>query len=724
MSTILAFSSIALSFSASVLLLLALILVAVAVSWWTYRRTVPDITPRRKAVLITLRSLALAVLLFLLFEPVLNLQHSEVLPPRVAVVLDDSRSMTVEDAGVQRAAKLREFIASSSYASLAGEGELKPYLFAGKLFPMQALTPDSLAFNGAETDISRALQGAYDDNVNGNLAAVVLVTDGVYTSGKNPLYAARALGVPVHVLAVGDSTEKKDVLVSRVLANSIAYVESSIPVDATIRSAGYESGRARVTLLEGGNTVGSAAVELRPGVNEYPLSFSWEPRGEGVKKLTLRVESLPGELTAANNSKTMYVKVLKSRMNIVLLAAAPGPDVSLVQRELRKDKNITTTLFVQKAAGAWYDKRPTQEQLAAADCIILIGFPVAQEDMPVLRAVAEAAEKRAVPVMHIPSRATNFTLLKQGLDALLPYDVLKTRSEEVEVFFVPGAEARLNPVMSTGIAAEVWGKLPPLFKTESSFKARAGAQVLGTMSLNSITFNEPLLLQRRVGRGKMIAWTGYGLWRWQLAFDVAQGSVPEMLLSNSIRWLTTRDDDKRVRIRPAREFFDSGENVELLAQVYNESYEPVDNATVTVKVRQAEDERELVLSPQGSGRYIGSLDLGREGDYSYSGVATLDGKELGSDNGRFSVGELNIEFQDTRMNNILLRQIAASTGGSYLTLDEASSLPAIVREHERFAPTERARKEDVQLWNLLWLLGAAIVLFATEWYIRKQAGLV
>ncbi len=275
MSTILAFSSIALSFSASVLLLLALILVAVAVSWWTYRRTVPDITPRRKAVLITLRSLALAVLLFLLFEPVLNLQHSEVLPPRVAVVVDDSRSMTVEDAGVQRAAKLREFIASSSYASLAGEGELKPYLFAGKLFPMQALTPDSLAFNGAETDISRALQGAYDDNVNGNLAAVVLVTDGVYTSGKNPLYAARALGVPVHVLSVGDSTEKKDVLVSRVLANSIAYVESSIPVDATIRSAGYESGRARVTLLEGGNTVGSAAVELRPGVNEYPLSFSW-----------------------------------------------------------------------------------------------------------------------------------------------------------------------------------------------------------------------------------------------------------------------------------------------------------------------------------------------------------------------------------------------------------------------------------------------------------------
>ena len=110
-----------------------------------------------------------------------------------------------------------------------------------------------------------------------------------------------ALGVPVHVVAVGDSTEKKDVLISRILANSIAYLESSLPVDVTVRSAGFESGRTRVTLLEGRTEIGSAELTLRPGVNEYPFSFIYEPREEGVRKLTVRVDPIEGELTTRNN---------------------------------------------------------------------------------------------------------------------------------------------------------------------------------------------------------------------------------------------------------------------------------------------------------------------------------------------------------------------------------------------------------------------------------------
>lgn len=724
MNSIPAMASFSLSLAESVALLLLLIAVATAFSVWTYRSTVPEISARRRAVLVTLRSLALALLLFLLFEPVLNLKGSDVLPPRLAVLLDDSRSLLVEDAGQARSAQMRDFVSSSVYDKLEGDGERAEYLFSGKLFPMKDVTADSLRFNGAETDISAALEAAWKDNARKNLAGVVLVTDGVFTTGKNPLYAAQSLGVPVHVVAVGDSAEKKDLILGRVLTNTIAYVESSIPVDVSLRSAGFEGGSARVSMLEGNRSLGSVQVALRPGTHEYPVSFSYTPSGEGVKKLTFRVDPLPGELTNKNNSRTTFIKVLKSRMKVVLLASAPSPDVSLVQRELRKDNNIETALFVQKASGAWYDKRPTQEDLNTADCIILIGLPSGGEDAAVLRQAADAAEKKGVPLMHIPSRTTDFAVLRQVLETLLPYDIVQPRKDEAEVFFEPSQAAQNNPVMTTGIPGEVWGKLPPLFKTETSFKARAGAQVLGTLSLNNISFNEPLLLQRRLNRGKVLAWTAYGLWRWQLSHDVLGGRVPEMLFSNSIRWLTTRDDDKRVRIRPAKEFFDSGEEIEFMAQVYNESYEPVDNAVVNVSVRREGEERELVLTGLGSGRYAGTLDLGREGDYEYAGTALLDGKELGKDNGRFSVGELNIEFQDTRMNNALLRQIAASTGGRYVTISDASGLPAAIQKHELYAATEQTVVSDIQLWNLIWLLSAAVLLFAIEWYLRKQSGLI
>jgi len=205
---------------------------------------------------------------------------------------------------------------------------------------------------------------------------------------------------------------------------------------------------------------------------------------------------------------------------------------------------------------------------------------------------------------------------------------------------------------------------------------------------------------------------------------VLDGNVPGVLVSNAIRWLTTREDDKRVRIRPVKEFFDSGEEIELQGQVYNESYEPVDNAAVSVTVRKGDEERELILNPQGSGRYSGVLDLTDEGDYTYRGTATVDGKEIGSDEGRFSVGELNIEFQNTRMNNILLRQIAAETGGSYRLITDAAGLPAAVQNGADFAATQRLIKEDIQLWNIVWLLALAVLFFAVEWYLRKQAGMI
>lgn len=724
MSFIPAVSTFALSFAQSVLLLVALVAVAVLFSVWVYRRTVPEITRGRRTALIALRAGALAVLLFLLFEPVLNLQRSEELAPRVAVLLDNSKSMTVEDAGVARTTRMKEFVSRPAFQNIEGSGEKSAWLFGGKAFPMQEVTADSLTFTGVETDIGRALQQVADAGSPQNLRAVVLVTDGVFTTGRNPLYAAQALGVPVHVVAVGDSTEKKDVLVGRVLANSIAYLESTLPVDVTVRSAGFEGGRTRVTLLDGGRVIGSEVLDLRAGASEYPFTFSYEPKEEGVRKLTLRVDPLAGELTTKNNSRSVFVKVLKSRMKVVIVAAAPSPDVSLLQRELAKDRNITAVLHAQRGSGAWYDGAPSSKDFLDADVVVLAGFPGTRNDLPVLRQLAEAVEKKSVPLMILPSRTTDFATLKAGMDQMLPFELVQWRPNETEVFFERNEAARLNPIIATGIAAESWSKLPPLFKTESSFRSRAGAHILGTMKLNGISFNEPLLLTRRLGARKVLAWTAYGLWRWELAYDVQSGEVPGRLLSNAVRWLTTREEDKQVRITPSKEFFDSGEDVEILAQVYNASYEPVDNAAVQVTVTRGGETREMVLSPLGAGRYSGLLDVTEEGDYSLSGKAELDGQTLGTDKGRFTVGELNIEFQDTRMNNVLLRQIAAATGGQYFPIDDADALPAAVTGASSFTSTDRIIKSDIQLWNLVWLLALAVLLFAIEWYLRKQAGML
>jgi len=718
-----AFMSFTLSLAESVFLLLALLVAAVGISLWVYRHTVPEVSKGVRATLVTFRSLALAVLLFILFQPVLNLEETVSIDPKVAVLFDDSKSMTVADKQGVRIEILKQLSESGEFSNLE-KADIRYYRMGPGGYPLQRYSADSLTGSFAETDIGSALQKVHDDLKEQNLKAVVLATDGAFTSGKNPLYTAEAIGAPVYTIGIGDSTEKKDVLVGNILANAIAYVDNSVPVEVSVRSAGYDQGTVRVTLAEGGATVDTKEIQLQTGANEYKTEFQYVPKSEGTKKLTVSISSMPGELTEKNNRRSFFMKVLKTKMKVAVIAGAPSPDVSFMKQAFSKDKNVDATFYVQKTASAWFGAAPARNALTEADCIFLVGFPLTNSPSAVLQSVKAAAEEKNKPLFILLSRTSDVNRLQGELGALMPLQTLQVRSNENEVFVQPAGEASQNPVLRTGIATDAWQKLPPLFKTESSFKAKPGTAVLATMKINTVAFNEPVLVSRNLNRKRVVMSTAYGLWRWQLAYDVMEGRLPEMLVSNSLRWLTSSDDDQRVRIAPVKEFFDSSEPVEFQGQVYDESYEPVSNATVTVAVKSAAGERELTLDPLGNGFYAGKLEQLGEGDYSYTGSASVDGTTIGADKGRFSVGELNLEFVDTRMNSALLRQIASRTKGAYFPASDISGLSDAVFSSPEFKPDESIIKDDIQLWNLLPLLLLAVLFFAIEWYIRKQSGMV
>lgn len=721
---LIALASFSLSFTASVFILILLILFAIGFAIYVYRHTVPEVSRTKRIQLITFRSIALALLLFLIFEPVLNLERTKTTQPHIAVLLDDSRSMTVQDAAGSRSDAMKKLITSSDFSSVAKKGEASYILFTNQTHYLKSLAPDSLRFRGGETDISGALHDVKKEFEEKNLQAVVLLSDGSYTAGQNPLYAAETMGVPVYVVGIGDSTEKKDILIQKVMANDIAYVESKVPIEVTLQSAGFQNETVDVTLKEGVTIIEKKSVQLHDGVNEYPVSFTFEPKTEGVRRLTVHVRTLQGELTDKNNTKTFFMKVLKNKMKLVLVAGAPSPDVSLFQRVLRSDKNVEVQSYVQKIGNTWYGMPPEQKTFMEADGIFFLGYPIRQSDQTVLGYVKNALDKLNKPLFILFSRTLDVQKLKASLDAYLPFDIIQSREEEMQAFFELSPTAHANPVISTGLLREAWQNLPPLFKTESSFKPRVGTEILGVMKMNNITFDEPMLISRKLNRSKMIVSFGYGLWQWEFAKDVHAPSVANTLISNAIRWLTTREEDKFVRIKPMKEFFDNGERVEFTGQAYNQSYEPMDDATVAVRITGPNGEQDLLLQSIGAGRYQGALDGAQEGDYQYAGTATESSALIGKDNGRFSVGELNIEFQDTKMNNILLRQIANRSGGKYYSPNQISSLASDISSRKDFATKDAVIKSDINLWNLVWLLAGAIVFFALEWYFRKQAGMI
>jgi hypothetical protein len=697
--------------------------VAVSLSIFAYRHTVPVVPQAKRYLLVGLRSLALFFLMLLFVEPILRLVRVERKPPTVAILADDSKSMSLADRTGNRPEIARAILKSNGIQKLSELGRIELFGFSSELRAVS--TPDSLQFNGGVTDISRALRDAQEKSEDENIQAVVLVTDGDYNLGENPLREVDRFGMPIYTIGIGDSSEQKDVLVTKVVTNEIAYAESRIPMDVTIKSSGFNGERVEVSLSEGGKTIAQQFLTLKEGTWEYPVKFFFEPKEEGTRKYTVTVSRLEGELTAANNTKSVFVKVLKSKMRVLLVAGAPSPDVAFIRRALTEDKNVDLKVPIQKSATEFYEGAFSPSMVTDVDCILLIGFPLPDSRDDVLRAVQSEIQRRNIPLLLVLSKNIDFAGLRV-LDSSLPFTVGPASPSETLVSIEVPQKERIHPLMNLNGAPDLWDGLPPIYGTGTAFRPKPEAEILGVAKIRGVLLDQPLLLSRSIAGAKSVAVLGYGIWRWKLLTHTVDPSkdVLQLFIGNAVRWLTTREESKPIRIVPTKEVFTGGEPVEFNAQVYDKTYRPIEGAEVKVVVKRGSETLETELSGIGNGRYEGRLDGLGEGDYQFSGTASLSGQLLGEEKGRFTIGAQEIELQQTRMNKPLLEQLAYRSGGRYLDPTNISQLSDEMKRDTKLTLKETTRASEFELRSLPAIMALIILFFGTEWFLRKQAGLL
>jgi hypothetical protein len=724
------------SWSLSTLLLVVGSLSALGLAVAVYRITIPPVSPPLRLLLTSLRTLALILLILLIGEPLLSLIARSVDRPTVALLVDNSRSMTIIDRTGDRQEILRSALQHDAVRGLGSAGSVQYALFDSKARFVESFTPDSMSLTGESTDMSAAFRLVKSVATASNIQAVLLLSDGNNTTGISPVYEAENLGVPVFTVGIGDSSEQKDVLVRRVLTNTIVYAGNRVPVNVTIRSAGYGGERVEVTLREGNTAHDRKAITLEPGMRDYTTTLFMTPSEEGTHKFTLNVSSLPGELTERNNRQDIFVKVLKSKMRVTLVAGGPSPDVAFVRRLLEADEDVEVQSFIERGGGAFYEGPLTAAALEKTDCIVLAGFPGPQSSSSAVTTVAGALAG-GTSTLFLLGRTVDLTKLPP-LEPHLPVVVQPAQSgqaereDEYQVFLSVPERFRSHPLVEFGTTGQgdLWSRLSPLFTLQRGFRPKPESEVFGVAQLQpgqqSLRTSEPLFVGRNVARRRSLALLGYGLWRWKMLGATAPETeaVVEDFLSNALRWLTTREDDRPVRVQPMREVFTLLEPVEFAGQVYDENYRPVENATVNVAITGGERRHDVSLSPLGSGQYEGSLDALEEGDYRFSATVRVDGNVLAEDRGAFTVGGVNVEFLETRMNKELLQQLSARTGGKYYDAPDLETLRDDIVSLSSFQPREVVKSEDIELWNRGWMLVIVVGLFAAEWFLRKRNGML
>lgn len=701
------------------------VLAAAGIALWVYRSTLPPVPRMLRLLLAALRGAALGLTLLLLFEPTLGLLTASVEPPLAAVLVDDSRSMQLQDRTTDRAATLRAVLADPALTDLADAGSARFYRFGATLRDAGATPPESLALDDGATDIATALQTLAADPDRGNLRAVLLLTDGVSTLGRTPVADAGALGVPVYAVGIGDSAEQRDVLISRTLTNSLVYAGTEVPVDVTVKSSGLPGARTAVTLMEGGRELQRVPLTLGAGTRDTTLRFTYVAEGEGTKKFTVQVGALEGELTAANNRSSFFTRILRSKLRVLILAGGPSHDLAVIRQTLVEDPNLDVRTLTQRRPSGFYEGAFTRSAVDSADVLCLLGFPAAGLTADVLEAVRTAAEQ-TTPLLYLDGPGVDERLLGP-LAPLLPFTGGGTGAREdlISVALAPG-QAR-HPVLAAGPAgAALPDRLPPLFRRQGSFRSRPEAVTLATSQVLTVITPDPVILLRSVNRRRSMAVLAHGLWRWRL---MAQSStetagVLGAFLGNSVRWLAAREEGRTVTVRPVRDRATEGEPVLFTGQVYDAAAAPVGNARLLVRARSGATAGETVLRPVGNGRYEGELQGLPAGDYEYAAEASLDGAPLGEDRGRFSVGELDLEFRETRMNIGVLRQMASRTGGRAVTADDAGELVRALRADSSFTARTVEQRAAVDLRDLPLMLGVIVLLLSLEWFLRKRNGML
>ncbi len=718
--------SIYLGFNVATVLILLIIAVACALAVFFYRTTVPPVPRWKRLLLATLRWASLSLILILLFEPLLRLIVTATQPATIALLVDNSRSMQIKDKIADRRSVVSAVLRNGALTSVAGNVQIKTFTFGSKLRDVSLMHGDTLGLNEEATDISAALRALGEQKDQNNIRAALLLSDGSYNLGPNPVYEAELLGLPLYTLGIGDSSEQKDVLIARIATNDLVYNETEVPVDVTLKSSGFAGEKVEVLLLEGGKEISRSTVELQEGTREYPISMKYTPQGEGTKKYSVRISTLRGELTADNNRKTFFVRVLKSKLRVLILAGSPSPDVSTIKQTLREEKNLEVRSYTQKTPVGFVEGHLTDSMIDSADCLVVIGFPSASTTDAMLETVRVSTVERNKPLLYIDGKAVSEPKLRP-LSPVLPFVSSGMSQVEQFVFLQLSPNHKNNPIVNTGtVDAAAWDKLPPIFRKQAAYKAKAEATTIGVARVLNVATNEPLLLMRSVNKQKSLAVLGYGLWRWRL---MVQGT-PEtekllsLFLANSIRWLTTRDDSKPVRVSTTKDLYTQGERVEFTGQVYDASATPVDDAELKVVVQKDNQEFGTTLRPIGSGRYEGTIDGLPAGDYAVRSVATKDGTAIGEDRGRFSVGEVDLEFQDTRMNAPLLRQLAYRTGGKYYTPASFESFAADIAANPSLTSRDVQTTTELEVWNWKYMLGMIILLLGLEWFIRKRSGML
>ncbi|NQX98082.1 MAG: hypothetical protein HRT73_09410 [Flavobacteriales bacterium] len=641
------------------------------------------------------RFLLVAILAFLLLSPFIKTLFNKVEKPVIIIAQDNSSSILLNKDSVFYKTNYLENLKALT-ASLEERYEVKTYTF-GK----NVSEGNQIDYSKKITDLSNVFEEINNKFYNRNVGALILASDGIFNQGANPVFNA-GIEFPIYTIALGDTAIQKDIVLKEVVCNKITFLGNKFPIEIDAEALQCVGQKTKITVTHKGKQLFTKLYNIDKEHFTINESEFFEADAVGVQHYKISLSTVDGEISVVNNVKDIYIEVLDGRENILIIANAPHPDIKALKLSIENNENYKVTNLLM----ADFDGNTEAYSL-------VIVHQIPNTITPALKKVLDG-EMSVLYILGNQTVINNYNSLNVGLN------ISKSGNRFNEI--LPAVAANFPLFTLSESTIKKINQLPPVVGPFGDYRLTSNGYVLLNQKIGSVETDNPLMVFFQDNGKKTAVLSAEGIWKWRMQDFLKNNNHNAFneLINKTVQFLSVKEDKSKFRVFTENIIYEN-EEIQLNAELYNDSYELVNDAEITIDLVEESGDKYGFVFNRTTNAYILNAGILPAGFYNYTAKVKFGTKDYVK-TGKFQIKPLLLEANNTVANHQLLQNIAQKFGGKLFYPKQLNKVAESINSNNDIAAIIYEENDMKELINLKWIFFVLLTLLSLEWFLRKRNG--